>query len=278
MPYDHQYQFYHYQQCQPLNASYTFILQILYENGISLFISYLTLAGLYCLTLISTIFFLPKDFIDTKKIIEISDDLIIESGQDITSEHRKSSFLKRDGLGNGRLDTRKSPIVEIRNVLDAANNNMDSETEKMLNAALRSNPISLEASDEEYKQVVNEDAESTCNPASENHQRVYKADDVSKLGRSWSPTQPEVEQDESQVILPKEANKPQVSRASRFNTEKTLLKCLLTKTFMLYLFWAVTVQIILSMSLGTFNPWLEYVTNKDKDKGEQLFFLMMCPN
>ncbi|BFZ14051.1 hypothetical protein BsWGS_17090 [Bradybaena similaris] len=255
------------------------IIKILYENGISLFISYLTLAGLYCLTLISTIFFLPKDFIDSKKIIETSDDLIIESGQDSTSEQRRSSSLKHEGIGNGRLDTRKSPNVEIRNVLDAANNNTDSETEKMLKGMLKNNAISLEVDDEDYKEVVNEDAESTWNPASENNQSVYKVDDGSKLGRSWSPTKPKRAQEESQVILPKETNKPQVSPASRFNTEKTLLKCLLTKTFMLYLFWAVTVQIILSMSLGTFNPWLEYVTNKDKDKvsefTDMLFYSML---
>ncbi|CAG5117087.1 unnamed protein product [Candidula unifasciata] len=239
------------------------IIKILYENGISLFISYITLAGLYCLTLISTIFFLPKDFIDTKKLIETSDELTIESGQDAQSD----TLNRNDAAKRGLSDARKKSDVEIRNVLDASNNNFDSDTEKMLSAALHNNLASNETEDEEYKQVTTEDGDIAWDPVG-NQRSVYKVDDVGKLGRSWSHTKPEVAPDESEEILPKDSTDSKTARgpADRFNAEKTLMECLLTKTFMLYLFWAVTVQIILSMTLGTFNPWLEYVTNKDRIK------------
>lgn len=270
--------------------------QIFYEHGISLRISYCILAALYSFTLISTFFCLPKDFISSKTEVTHKESAT-ELDTELVNQHtlpvgRSSESIKLEKLG----DT--TGVIAVKHKTGTAKRNLDSDVDhlKMVHkditelhsGAAKSQEVSQTATNDKYN-ITSERKNSQRNILTVNEQdlSVEKDKDNHKRDASLQAQTESSLQSEQQkhahhedeensasysVIQPKTERRSEHGRKERSSNEKTLLQCLLSKTFLLYLFWAVAVQIILSMCLGTFNPWLEYVTHNNTSKGEYSYF------
>ncbi|XP_059159633.1 large neutral amino acids transporter small subunit 4-like [Physella acuta] len=233
--------------CGALEAS-SFIqtlIKMAYEHDVSLRVSYLTLSALYLLTLVSTFCLLPKKFIPTPG----------DSATPSTAEEQQ--YIGADVIRS--LDSPHDCCQGNRRMDDAASG-ADSPQSGLVQHV-------IEGSDVTNPRPAREGSDKTAPPTPD--RPILPGTPISHVTDPSSPT-PDYCQLEDHVtsLTPGDPQK------------KTLLQCLGSRTFILYLFWASVVQVILSMCLGTFNPWLEFVTHNRGDQVSRftdlLFYSMLA--
>ncbi|XP_012942739.1 solute carrier family 43 member 3 [Aplysia californica] len=218
--------------CGALEAS-SFVMtlvKIAYEQGVSLQLSFLVLGGLYVSTMVSTFFFLPRHFISNSK-----DDskTTVEKNEDV-HDYDKPSTLPD-------------------NIYVIDNNSLpDKSADDMV--------------------VVEDGAHAVVIHPEKNSEQVgvypslqlEKSVDGLAIGVNGSSKSIEVNgvtKDTEKERSDKMTSRKGIGKNGASGKGRSLLQCFLSRTFLLYLFWAAVVQVILAMCLGTFNPWLVYVTN-----------------
>ena len=72
-----------------------FAFQIGYENGVSRSTSYIIMAVSHLLTLVSTFFFLPKDFIKKPEVKQTSGDVAFDGDAAVELNTATGEWLKR---------------------------------------------------------------------------------------------------------------------------------------------------------------------------------------
>ncbi|KAI8785693.1 solute carrier family 43 member 3 [Biomphalaria glabrata] len=188
------------------------VIKIAYESGVSLLVSHLVLGALYLCTLLSTFFFLPRNFIPSQE--------------------------------------------------DVPKNNRDDEEhiESTGDPDLNEKRVTPDAGDSQKKEHVLEKYQSEHVV----HNYVTEDEGDRPIGDFH-----QIQTNGGNDVLKEVGNSSTLSGASKEfkgRSTKKLLECLFSRTYLLYLFWACVVQIILAMCLGTFNPWLEFVTNKNLEE------------